>query len=149
MKLANLESVDAEVIEKLDAAGIRSSEELLERAASPDLRAALAATTGVDGELLLRLARMADRMRITGIPEPITLLFDALGVECCCVIAGHVHDDESFGLRSLDLFDAGAADVAKSRILRDHRQSSPSPRTSVVEQDVDHRLHEPGAIHNT
>ena len=87
MKLANLESVDAEIIEKLDATGIRSSEDLLDRAATAELRGALAARTGIDSELLLRLARMSDRMRISGIAEPITQLFDALGIELAAALA--------------------------------------------------------------
>ncbi len=87
MKLANLESVDAEIIEKLDATGIRSSEDLLDRAATAELRGALAARTGIDSELLLRLARMSDRMRISGIAEPITQLFDSLGIESAAALA--------------------------------------------------------------
>jgi hypothetical protein len=87
VKLATLESVEAEIIEKLDATGIRSSEDLLDRAATAELRGALAARTGIDSELLLRLARMSDRMRISGIAEPITQLFDALGIESAAALA--------------------------------------------------------------
>jgi hypothetical protein len=87
LKIAHLETVDAETIDKLIAAGIQTTEDLLERAATPELRIALAATTGMDGTLVLRLARMADRMRVSGIGELVTQLFDALGVDTAARLA--------------------------------------------------------------
>jgi len=77
-KLANLEGVPPEEIGKLTAAGIGTTDELLEKAATPADRTALAAQTGVSESMLAQLAGTADLMRITGIGEPHTLLLAAL-----------------------------------------------------------------------
>ena len=77
-KLANLEGVPSEEIEKLAAAGIATTDELLARASSRSDRAALSARTGVAESTLTQLAGTADLMRIVGIGEPHTLLLAAL-----------------------------------------------------------------------
>jgi hypothetical protein len=73
-KLANLESIDPDDIQKLEAAGITTTDEALTRAGSKADRAALAASTGVAESVLTQLAGTADLMRVAGISEPHTLL---------------------------------------------------------------------------
>lgn len=86
-KLANLESVSPEEIEKLTAAGITTTDELLAKAASRSDRAALAAQTGVAESTLTQFACTADLMRIVGIGEPHTLLLAALATPTAAHLA--------------------------------------------------------------
>lgn len=79
-KLAYLETFDTADIEKLEAAGLRTSDDLLARAATAEMRAALAARSGVAEATVLRLARMADILRVKGVVEMYIVLFEALGI---------------------------------------------------------------------
>ena len=80
VKLAYLELFDAADVERLEVAGIKTSDDLLARAAARDPRAALVARTGVAEATLMRLLRMSDLMRVAGINEPLTQLLDVMGV---------------------------------------------------------------------
>lgn len=67
--------------EKLRTAGIKDTAALLERAATPKGRAALAEVTGIVPKLILEFANRADLMRVKGIGEEYSDLLEAAGVD--------------------------------------------------------------------
>ncbi|MFG1185010.1 MULTISPECIES: DUF4332 domain-containing protein [Xanthobacter] len=79
--IIEIEGVGAVYAEKLKAAGITTTEGLLERAKSPKLRKELAAATGIDESRVLKWANMADLMRIKGVGEEYSELLEAAGVD--------------------------------------------------------------------
>ncbi|MBP2148274.1 DUF4332 domain-containing protein [Xanthobacter autotrophicus DSM 597] len=79
--IIEIEGVGAVYAEKLKAAGITTTEGLLERAKSPKLRKELAAATGIDETRILKWANMADLMRIKGVGEEYSELLEAAGVD--------------------------------------------------------------------
>jgi hypothetical protein len=82
LKLTNLELVAPDDVQKLELAGVLTADDLIRVAAGHDMRHALARRSGISETILLRLARMADLMRIMGINEAHTQLLDALGAGC-------------------------------------------------------------------
>lgn len=79
--IIEIEGVGAVYAEKLKAAGITTTEGLLEKAKSPKLRKDLAAATGIDESRILKWANMADLMRIKGVGEEYSELLEAAGVD--------------------------------------------------------------------
>jgi len=67
--------------DKLKKVGIRTTEKLLETAASAKGRKQLAAKIGVDEKTILRWANLVDRMRIKGIGEDYAQLLQEVGVD--------------------------------------------------------------------
>ena len=66
---------------KLKAAGIRTTDKLLERAKSLKERQELAKKIDIDPKILLRIANLADRMRIKGVGADYAVLLSAAGVD--------------------------------------------------------------------
>ncbi len=79
--IADLDCIAPGVALKLKACGIRSTGRLLEAAKDPKGRKALAEKTGIGEKCLLRIANMADRMRIKGVGEEYAELLEAAGVD--------------------------------------------------------------------
>src|SRR5215813_5200182 len=79
--IAELEKIAPGVAATLKAIGIRTTGRLLEAAKDPKGRKALSAKTGLDEKEILRLANMADRMRIKGVGEDYAELLEAAGVD--------------------------------------------------------------------
>jgi MYXO-CTERM domain-containing protein len=67
--------------EKLHNAGVNTTEELLNKAAKPKDRKALAKASGVPAPALLDLARRCDLLRIRGIGTEMVILLEAAGVK--------------------------------------------------------------------
>jgi predicted flap endonuclease-1-like 5' DNA nuclease len=67
--------------DNLKKVGIRTTEKLLETAASAKGRKELAAKIGVDEKTILRWANLVDRMRIKGIGEDYARLLQEVGVD--------------------------------------------------------------------
>jgi predicted flap endonuclease-1-like 5' DNA nuclease len=65
----------------LQAAGIKTTEALLDKSKDPKGRKALAAETGIDESRILKWANMADLMRIKGVGEEYSELLEAAGVD--------------------------------------------------------------------
>jgi len=80
-KIDDIEGIGPVLKEKLSAAGITNTDILLERAASPQGRKAVAAETGIDEKKVLKFANMADLMRIKGVGEEYSELLEAAGVD--------------------------------------------------------------------
>ncbi len=91
----------------LEQANIRTTDELLERCATPAGRRAVAQDTGISAERLLRWARMADLMRIDGIGPDYARLLEEAGVTTVAALARRSVGDltqrlsEANGTRSL------------------------------------------------
>ena len=81
LSLKKLDGLDAEVIESLKSAGIRTSDKLLEIASSPKGRKALSEKTGIDPQRLLRFANLADKMRVKGLGKGYAELLCHVGVD--------------------------------------------------------------------
>jgi len=76
-----IDGIDEEAAKALKSVGIRTSEKLLEAAKDLKGRKALAAQTGLDEQLLLKWANMADRMRIKGMGKEFAELMRHAGVK--------------------------------------------------------------------
>ncbi len=79
--IIDIEGIGEKFAEKLRAAGIRTTEALLQKAATPKGRKELAAQTGIDESKLLEWANRADLYRIRGIGSEYSDLLEAAGVD--------------------------------------------------------------------
>lgn len=77
----DIEGIGPALAEKLKSAGIRTTGALLEKAATPKGRKAVAAETGIGEKQILKFANMADLMRIKGVGEEYSELLEAAGVD--------------------------------------------------------------------
>lgn len=76
-----IEEIDADEADALKAAGIRTTEKLLEAAKSPKGRRQLATQTDLDEKRLLRWANIADKLRIKGMGREYAGLLCEAGVD--------------------------------------------------------------------
>lgn len=79
--ITDIEGIDSEAAATLKAAGIRSTNRLLETARTVKGRKMLAEKTGFDEKTLLAWANVADRMRVRGISKEYAELLQAAGVD--------------------------------------------------------------------
>lgn len=80
-KIEEVEGIGAAYAQKLEAAGIKTTEALLEKAASKKGRVALAEETGISEKLILKWANHADLFRIKGVAGQFAELLEAAGVD--------------------------------------------------------------------
>lgn len=80
-KVETIEGVGTVYGEKLNAAGIKTTDELLAKCATPKGRKELAETTGISDKLVLKWTNHADLMRINGIAGQFAELLEASGVD--------------------------------------------------------------------
>lgn len=80
-KVEEIEGIGPVFAEKLNAAGVKTTEELLARAATPKGRKELAEATGIDGSKILSWANMSDLFRVKGLGTQYTDLLHAAGVD--------------------------------------------------------------------
>ena len=66
-KVAQIEGIAAVCGEKLNAVGIKTTDELLAKCATPKGRKELEEASGIAGALILKWANHADLMRINGV----------------------------------------------------------------------------------
>ncbi len=79
--LTTIEGIGEVYSGQLSAAGISTTEDLLEKAATPAGRQAIEEETGISDKLILRWANMADLFRIKGVSEEYADLLEACGVD--------------------------------------------------------------------
>lgn len=79
-KIADIEGIGPEFSRKLEEVGVNTTNDLLAKASSLDLRRQLAEKTGVSEALLTRWVHMADLMRLKGIGPQYSELLLAAGV---------------------------------------------------------------------
>jgi predicted flap endonuclease-1-like 5' DNA nuclease len=80
-KLLKIEGIGEAFEKKLNAAGLFSVQDLLEKGATPKGRKDIAAKTGINDTLILKWANRADLFRIKGIGEEYSDLLEAAGVD--------------------------------------------------------------------
>jgi len=81
MKIIDIEGVGEVYAQKLQVAGIKTVEQLLEQGAHPKGRDEIAEKTGISGALILRWVNHADLIRIIGVAEQFAELLEAAGVD--------------------------------------------------------------------
>lgn len=80
-KIAEISGIGPVYAEKLGAANIKTTEDLVAAAATPDARMALAEATGFSPGTILEWANRADLHRVKGIGEQYSDLLEAAGVD--------------------------------------------------------------------
>ena len=85
--ITSIEGIGAASADKLVAAGIKSTEALLDKAATKKGRATIAAASGLNAKSILSWANKADLMRVKGIGEEYSDLLEAAGVDTVPALA--------------------------------------------------------------
>jgi predicted flap endonuclease-1-like 5' DNA nuclease len=86
-KIADLEGVGEAYAQKLKMTGIRTTNGLLGKGATPQGRKKIAATTGISDSLILQWVNHIDLYRIKGIKSEYADLFEAAGVDTVVELA--------------------------------------------------------------
>ncbi len=79
--VATIEGVGEVYAEKLNAVGVRTTEDILAKCATPKGRKELAEATGISDKLILKWTNHSDLMRIKGIAGQFAELLEAAGVD--------------------------------------------------------------------
>jgi len=85
--LKEIEGIGATYVEKLDAAGLKTTDALLAAGGTAKGRADLVAATGISEKLILRWVNMADLFRVKGVGEQYSDLLEAVGVDTVMELA--------------------------------------------------------------
>lgn len=80
-KIIEIEGIGSVYADKLIAAGIKTTDDLLEKAATKKGREQLAEETGISEKLILKWANHADLFRIKGVAGQFAELLEAAGVD--------------------------------------------------------------------
>ena len=80
-KIEDIEGIGEKLGAKLRAAGINSTDKMLEGTKTKKQRKDLAESMGISEKLILKFANMADLFRINGIGEEYSELLEAAGVD--------------------------------------------------------------------
>jgi len=81
MKIEDVEGIGETQGGKLRAAGVATTDDLLERGAKPSGRDSLANATGISGKLILEWVNHVDLMRLDGVGSEYSDLLEAAGVD--------------------------------------------------------------------
>lgn len=121
-QLTKIEGIGASYAEKLKAAGINTTEALLEKGTTPAGRNKLVEDSGISKKLILRWINMADLFRIKGVGEEYADLLEAAGVDTVPELAQR---------NAANLFEKMTAVNDKKKLVRN------PPSLSVVEKWVE------------
>ena len=80
-KVEQIEGIGEVYGEKLNAVGLKTTDDILAKCATPKGRQELAEATGISGKLILKWANHADLMRINGVGGQFAELLEAAGVD--------------------------------------------------------------------
>lgn len=80
-KIDQIEGIGPAYAEKLNAAGVKTTEDLLEKCASKKGRQAMAEATGISEKLILKWTNHSDLFRVHGIAGQFAELLEAAGVD--------------------------------------------------------------------
>ena len=80
-KIDQIEGIGASYAEKLIAAGVKTTEDLLAKCAKKSGRAKMAEATGISEKLILKWTNHADLFRINGVAGQFAELLEASGVD--------------------------------------------------------------------
>ena len=81
MRIEEVEGIGPAYAAKLETAGVKSTDDLLDRGAKPAGRKSLEAATGIDHALILEWVNHVDLMRIDGVGSEYSDLLEAAGVD--------------------------------------------------------------------
>jgi predicted flap endonuclease-1-like 5' DNA nuclease len=87
MKIEDVEGIGPAFAQKLTAAGVATTDALLDRGATSSGRDKLSEETGISERLLLEWVNHADLMRINGVGSEYADLLEAAGVDSCAELA--------------------------------------------------------------
>lgn len=79
--ILDIEGIGSERAAKLQAQGVKTTDDLLSAGATPKGRDDLAAATGISGKLILEWVNRADLFRVKGIGTQYSDLLEAAGVD--------------------------------------------------------------------
>lgn len=82
-KIGEIKGLDAGHAQKLEAAGIHTTDDLLKATATAQQRSALAKTIGIEGSALTEWINRADLMRLKGVGTEMANLLEEGGVDSC------------------------------------------------------------------
>jgi predicted flap endonuclease-1-like 5' DNA nuclease len=91
-KIIEVEGIGEVYAKKLEAAGVATTEALLEKGATPKGRKALVEATGVSEHLVLKWVNEVDLFRIKGVGSEYAELLEAAGVDTVVELAKRVPD---------------------------------------------------------
>jgi predicted flap endonuclease-1-like 5' DNA nuclease len=80
-RLTKIEGIGETYAQKLEQAGLSTTEKLLEQGASPNGRKEIADKTGISAALILKWVNRADLFRVKGISEEYADLLETAGVD--------------------------------------------------------------------
>ncbi len=80
-KIIDIEGIGEKYAEKLQKAGVRTTDTLLEKGKTPKGRQELSKSTGINDSLLLQWVNHADLFRIKGVGSEYSDLLEAAGVD--------------------------------------------------------------------
>jgi predicted flap endonuclease-1-like 5' DNA nuclease len=89
-KIIDVEGIGAATAERLAKAGISRTNHLLAKCATPKGRKAIAETTGLQEQQILKFTNLADLMRVKGVGEEFSELLEAAGVDTVKELKGRV-----------------------------------------------------------
>ncbi|HLO34627.1 MAG TPA: DUF4332 domain-containing protein [Candidatus Deferrimicrobium sp.] len=87
MKIEEVEGIGPTFAQKLAAAGVPTTDALLDRGATANGRGKLSEATGISEKLILEWVNHADLMRINGVGSEYADLLEAAGVDSCAELA--------------------------------------------------------------
>jgi predicted flap endonuclease-1-like 5' DNA nuclease len=87
MKIQDVEGIGPSFADKLSAAGVATTDDLLNRGATSGGRDKLSESTGISERLLLEWVNHADLMRIGGVGSEYADLLEAAGVDSAAELA--------------------------------------------------------------
>lgn len=80
-KIIEIEGVGESYARKLEESGVKTTDDLLNKAATPKGREKLAEETGISPKLILKWANHADLFRVKGVAGQFAELLEAAGVD--------------------------------------------------------------------
>ncbi|MBQ0060904.1 MAG: DUF4332 domain-containing protein [Bacteroidaceae bacterium] len=80
-KVEQIEGIGEVYGEKLNAVGIKTTDDILAKCATPKGRQEVAEATGISGKLILKWTNHSDLMRINGVAGQFAELLEAAGVD--------------------------------------------------------------------
>ena len=78
-----MKGIDAEIMDKLQAHGVKYTQQLLEQCATEQQRNDFAQQSGISSQILAELVGRADLMRLRGVGGDLSLLLKEAGVLSC------------------------------------------------------------------
>ena len=92
-KLSEIEGIGESYAKKLEKAGLKTTEDLLKKGATPKGRREIAKLTGISEKLILKWVNHADLFRIKGIGKQYAELLEAAGVDTVVELAKRVPEN--------------------------------------------------------